>query len=104
MFNLGLLLAKQGRTAEAEEWYRKASDAGDTDAISNLGSLFARQGKDAEAEEWYRKGAATGNPAAMSHLSPAITFAPSACAAFPLSDVTKRSSGSAAPWPPPAVP
>ena len=28
MSNLGVLLRKQGRTSEAEEWYRKAADAG----------------------------------------------------------------------------
>jgi TPR repeat protein len=60
MFNLGLLLCKRGKDDEAEEWYRRASDAGDTDAMTNLGILLEDQGNAAEAEEWYRKAADAG--------------------------------------------
>jgi hypothetical protein len=52
-----LLVGDRGETAEVERWYRKAAEAGDTDAMFNLGVLAAGRG---EAAEWYRK-AAKGN-------------------------------------------
>jgi TPR repeat protein len=60
MTNLGILLDSQGNAAEAEKWYCKAADAGDTDAMTNLGILLEDQGNAAEAEEWYRKAADAG--------------------------------------------
>ena len=41
----GLLLAASGASsAEAETWYRRAADAGHSEAMSNLGVLLARAG------------------------------------------------------------
>lgn len=36
MFNLGILLAEQGRDDHAEDWYRKAAETGHTSAMGNL--------------------------------------------------------------------
>jgi uncharacterized protein len=55
MFNLGVLLRKQGRVGEAEQWYRMAADAGDARAISNLGVLLKEQGRMDEAEQLRRQ-------------------------------------------------
>jgi TPR repeat protein len=57
MGSLGVLLATQRKNAEAEQWYRKAADAGRTSAMFNLGVLLREQGKDAEAGQWFRKAA-----------------------------------------------
>jgi len=38
MSMLGILLTKQGKNAEAEQWYRKAADAGQVNGMYNLGS------------------------------------------------------------------
>jgi tetratricopeptide (TPR) repeat protein len=43
-----------------EQWYRKAADAGDVDAMVNLGAVFWKQGKEDQAEQWYRKAADAG--------------------------------------------
>ncbi|HYK71415.1 MAG TPA: tetratricopeptide repeat protein [Streptosporangiaceae bacterium] len=38
MSMLGILLTKQGKNAEAEQWYRRAADAGQVNGMYNLGS------------------------------------------------------------------
>ena len=50
MNNLGLLLAEAGRTEEAEQWYRRAAEAGHIKAMYNLGLLAKGQGQPDEAE------------------------------------------------------
>ena len=52
-----VLLGEQGKEDQAVQWYRKAADAGDPDAMFNLGALLAEQGKEDQAEQWYRKAA-----------------------------------------------
>ena len=37
---LAISLAEQGKTQEAEIWWRKAAEAGDWDAADNLGMLL----------------------------------------------------------------
>jgi len=59
---------KQGEEDQAEQWYRKAADAGDADAMFNLGALLRKQGKEDQAEQWYRKAADAGNTRAMVNL------------------------------------
>ena len=49
-----------GAGDQAEQWYRKAADAGDADAMFNLGALLAEQGEEDQAEQWYRKAADAG--------------------------------------------
>jgi TPR repeat protein len=60
MVNLGAVFWKQGKEDQAEQWYRKAADAGSTDAMSTLGALLWKQGKEDQAEQWYRKAADAG--------------------------------------------
>jgi len=51
--------------AQAREWYQKAADAGNADAMNNLGWLYANGhgvAQDyAQAREWYQKAADAGN-------------------------------------------
>jgi TPR repeat protein len=54
---LAALFEEQGNDDEAERWYRKAAEAGNTTAMVNLGVLVVRQGNDDEAERCYRKAA-----------------------------------------------
>lgn len=51
--NLGILLAKDGRRAEAEEHFRRvlALEPGHTGALANLGYLLELDGRDAEAAD-----------------------------------------------------
>src|SRR4029077_7860806 len=60
MYNLGLLLAKTERPAEAEQWYRNAGSAGYSPAMNDLANLLRETGRTEEAEQWYRKSASTG--------------------------------------------
>ena len=55
-----VLLGEQGRQDQAEQWYRKAADAGDAAAMVNLAALFRKQGKEDQAGQWYRKAADAG--------------------------------------------
>ncbi len=52
-----VLLGEQGKQDQAEQWYRKAADAGDADAMVNLGALLAERGEEDQAGQWYRKAA-----------------------------------------------
>ena len=58
--------------AKAREWYEKAADGGNSDAMVSLGLLYANgQGvaQDyAKAREWYEKAAAKDNAVAMNNL------------------------------------
>jgi TPR repeat protein len=65
MTNLGLLLHRQGNSAEAEHWWRKAAEQGDRDAMYILGLLLEEQGNTTEAEHWWRKAAEQGDRDAM---------------------------------------
>ncbi|MFH9009035.1 tetratricopeptide repeat protein, partial [Streptomyces afghaniensis] len=67
-FNLGLLLDEAGRDQEAEEMYRRAADAGNTDAANNLGILLDEAGRDQEAEEMYRRATNAGDTDAAYNL------------------------------------
>ena len=62
-----------GREEQAERSYRKAADAGDTDAMVRLGILLAEQGQAEQAEQWYRKAADAGNTKAMANLGVLLT-------------------------------
>jgi TPR repeat protein len=61
MNDIGALLGRVGRPAEAEQLYLKAASAGDSLAMYNLGTILADQeGRQAEAELWYRKAIGAG--------------------------------------------
>lgn len=65
----GLLSIQAGRAGEAEEWFRKAAEAGSTVAFFNLGLLLSGQvGREGEAEEWYCKAADAGDTDAAVNL------------------------------------
>src|ERR1700678_258364 len=76
MYNLGVQCeAGQGVSqdyAKAREWYQKAADAGDANAMSSLGVLYEKgQGvaqDHSKAREWYQKAADAGYPSAMNNL------------------------------------
>jgi TPR repeat protein len=50
----------RGEEDQSEQWYRKAADAGDADAMVSLGALLRKQGEEDQAEQWYRKAADAG--------------------------------------------
>src|SRR5712664_4001235 len=58
--------------AKALEWYEKAADKGNADAMNNIGTLYYnRRGVEqdyAKAREWYEKAAAKDNVVAMYNL------------------------------------
>ena len=76
MSNLGLLydngLGVAQDYAKAREWYEKAADKGDANAMASLGLLYHNgQGvaQDyAKAREWYEKAADKGDADAMVNL------------------------------------
>lgn len=45
------------RLEDAERWYRRAADGGDTGAMYNLGLLLRTSGRLDDAERWYRRAA-----------------------------------------------
>ena len=53
----GSCSASRAKQDQAEQWYRKAADAGDADAMVNLGALLAERGEEDQAGQWYRKAA-----------------------------------------------
>jgi TPR repeat protein len=57
---------------EAEQWFRRAADAGFPRAQFNLGVLLAERGEVAEAEQWLRKAAATGDSRVTSRATQAL--------------------------------
>ena len=83
-FNLGGVLAMQGRNDEAEAAFRRAVDSGHPDdatgALTYLAALYFRTGRLDESERAYRRVLATGHP----------EFAPLARAG--LDDIRRRRS------------
>jgi TPR repeat protein len=55
MNRFGTILAVKGREDEAAEWFRKAADAGNNDAMANLALYLMGQGRNKEAAEWFRR-------------------------------------------------
>ncbi|UOE20238.1 tetratricopeptide repeat protein [Thermobifida halotolerans] len=49
MNSFGLLLEQREKFHAAESWYRRAANAGHTDAMNNLAELLEEQGRVAEA-------------------------------------------------------
>jgi TPR repeat protein len=67
-WTLARVLERLNRSEEAETWYRKAAEAGDTEAMVLLGLLLARRGQTREAERWLRKAADAGEASALGPL------------------------------------
>lgn len=63
------MLAQQGKSEEAEQFYRRAIDAGDVDALNDLAVLLKEQGQTEEAEELYRRAIDSGNVDAPNNLA-----------------------------------
>ena len=54
--------------SKAEEYYKKAIDAGNNDALNNLGVLYNEQKEYSKAEEYYKKAIDAGNNDALFNL------------------------------------
>jgi TPR repeat protein len=65
MYSLGELLHDRGELDDAEAWYRRAADAGDSDAMDKLGVLLHDRGELDEAEVWWRRAAEADDTNAM---------------------------------------
>lgn len=66
--SIGRRLRESGRLEEAEGWFRRAADTGDSEAMSTLGQLLRRLGRVEAAEHWYRRAAEAGNTSAMARV------------------------------------
>jgi peptidoglycan hydrolase-like protein with peptidoglycan-binding domain len=62
VFNLGVVLEKQGSLIEAQSAYGRADERGHARAASNLGRLLEEQGVLGEAEAAYRRADVRGDP------------------------------------------
>jgi len=73
IMQLGAMYSISGNHGAANQWYRKAAAAGDSDAMMALASAYALGDgvpvSDAEAVQWYRKAADAGNVKAMYELA-----------------------------------
>ena len=61
-YNYALMLERLERTAEAEEYYGNAAEAGHADAAYAAGRLSQARGATSEAEHFYKLGAQAGAP------------------------------------------
>jgi TPR repeat protein len=66
MYRIGQILEEEDQ-ARAEEWYRRAADAKDNDAMLRLGQLSEGRSR-AEAAMWYRRAADRGSEKARMAL------------------------------------
>jgi TPR repeat protein len=57
MVELADRLRETGRSEEAEDWYRRAADAGYDVAMVKLADLLRELGRDDEADQWHRRAA-----------------------------------------------
>ena len=72
LYELGLALDEDGRSAEAHEWYRRSAELDNTAAMNNLGALLLADGSDTEAERWFARAADAGYPLAMTNLAAVV--------------------------------
>ncbi|MGW9555462.1 tetratricopeptide repeat protein [Nocardiopsis sp. NPDC055551] len=68
MNRVGYWAQSKGLIDEAEEWYKKAAAAGNTNSLVNLGSIMAERGDYALAEDFYQQAVTAGNSTAFFHL------------------------------------
>ena len=63
MYNLAIFLGKvPGRSAEADDWWRKLAESGDSEGMGEWGTILSSQGRAAESEKWLRKAVESGSP------------------------------------------
>ncbi|NUT47177.1 MAG: tetratricopeptide repeat protein [Saccharothrix sp.] len=55
MNRLGAMLKVKGKHDEAAEWFRRAAEAGNTDAMANLAAYLMSRGRNAEAARWFQR-------------------------------------------------
>jgi tetratricopeptide (TPR) repeat protein len=67
-FILGNLYIEQEKYEKAEEYYLKAIESGDNDALNNLGILYRNQKKYEKAEKYYLKAIESGDNDALMNL------------------------------------
>ena len=60
LLNLGILLKEKGDLDGAEEFYRRAIEAGDTKAMAALSILLRTQDHPDEADEWMQRARKAG--------------------------------------------
>lgn len=68
MYDVGLILADQGKSQEAVKWYEKAANLGYGDAFWNLGGLYEKLGRVDSALSWYEEGAKNNNVGSINAL------------------------------------
>ncbi|HMK92032.1 MAG TPA: hypothetical protein VK576_03455 [Thermoleophilia bacterium] len=68
IYNFGLQLGGDHAIPDREEWYRKAAEAGDPEAMRFLGDLLGSRGDRAGQLEWYQKAVAAGDEQAAGKL------------------------------------
>jgi TonB family protein len=104
------LLYKNGRGVsqdyvKAAEWFHKAADQGNSDAMSNIGWLYQYGlgvDKDSDvAAVWYRKAVALGNAQAQANLEHLLSGAPSISPPEILSTCSGQNSSSCITFPKP---
>jgi len=59
--DLGYLLYKEGKFADARKWWQLAANQGDTDSQISLGTVFEEEGNIAQAKELYQKAREQGD-------------------------------------------
>ncbi|CAA6820144.1 MAG: TPR repeat [uncultured Sulfurovum sp.] len=66
--NLGILYSEKKEYNQAEEYYLKAIESGNTKALRNLGLLYKEKKEYNQAEEYYLKAIESGNMDALNNL------------------------------------
>ena len=59
------MLYLRGQLQEAEQWFRRAAEAGDTDAMNNIGVVLEQREQLLEAEQWHRRAIDAGDNEAI---------------------------------------
>ena len=62
------------RLAEAEEWFQRAAETGDVEAMTAFGQFLYYHDEPEEAAEWYQKAADLGHAEAMGGLGDYYDF------------------------------
>ena len=73
IYNFGLQLGKDHTSPDREEWYRRAAEAGDREAMRFLGDVLGSRGDRPGQLEWYRKAAEAGDEQAAGKLQALVT-------------------------------
>ena len=71
IYNFGLQLGEKHASLDREEWYRRAAETGDPEAMRYLGDVLGSKGDRSGQEAWYRKSAEAGDEKAAAKLSAA---------------------------------